>query len=71
MGGLQVKYLRLCCCICDFLYFNMQHDLVLKMLNCDLLTARVRGGGSVGKIFRIMLLQFVILFNLICNITML
>ena len=54
----------------------MQHDLVLKKLNCDLLTPRVGGGGgggvggSAGKIFATMLLYFVIQFNLICNMTM-
>ena len=54
----------------------MQHDHVLKKLNFDRLTPRVRvgggGGGGVyaGKIFATMLLHFVILFNLICNMTM-
>ena len=49
----------------------MQHDHVLKKLTFDLLirsTAWV--GGSVGKIFATILLQFMIPFNLICNITM-
>ena len=49
----------------------MQHDFVLKRLNFDLLTLRVRG-GVVGKIFGTMMLHFfVIPFNLICNMTML
>ena len=36
----------------------MQLDIVLKKLNFDLLTTRVRGGGSAGKIFAPILLKF-------------
>ena len=43
----------------------MQHDTVLKKVNFDLLTPRVR--GAVGKTFATMFLHFVILVNLICN----
>ena len=31
--GLQAKYLLPYCCICNSLYFDMQHDYVLKKLN--------------------------------------
>ena len=50
----------------------MQHDIVLKKLNFDLLTTRVRKGGGVpaGKIFATLLLHFVIPINLICSLTM-
>ena len=37
-GGMQSKYLVLCCCNCDSLKFDMQHDRVLKKWNIDLLT---------------------------------
>ena len=50
----------------------MQHDHILKKLNFDLLTPRVKGGGggggvggSAGKIFANMLLHFMIPINLI------
>ena len=38
VGGrsLRVKYSLACCCICDSLKFDMQHDHVLKKLNFDL-----------------------------------
>ena len=49
----------------------MQHKIVLKKLNFNLLTPRVMGGGGgAGKIFATMLLKFVTPFNLICNMTM-
>ena len=50
----------------------MQHDHVLKKLNFDLLTQipGSRGYSSAGKIFAPRLLQFIIPFNLICNMTM-
>ena len=52
----------------------MQYDHVLKKLNFNLLTPRVRGGGagSAGIIFATMLhvAAPVIRFNLICNMTM-
>ena len=51
----------------------MHHDHILNKTNFDLLTPSVRlgggGGGSAGKIFATMLLNFVIQFNLICNMT--
>ena len=36
-----------CCCICYSIKFDMQHDLVLKKLNFDVLTPRVRLGRWV------------------------
>ena len=53
----------------------MQHDHVLKKLNLDLLTSSLGswgGGGGVSacKISATMLLNFVIPFILICNMTM-
>ena len=48
----------------------MQQDHDLKKLNFDLLTPRVEGVGSAGKIFATMLLHFVIPFIMICNTTM-
>ena len=46
----------------------MQYDHVLKKLNFNLVTPRVRGGGggSAGIIFA----ASVIPFNLVCNMTM-
>ena len=46
--GLQAKYLLPCCCICDSLEFDMQHDIALKKLNFHLLIPRVSGGGGGG-----------------------
>ena len=37
-GCLRAKYLLPCCCIRDSLYFDMQHDCVLKKFNFDVLT---------------------------------
>ena len=66
---MRAKDLFPCCCIHDSLQFDMQHDNVLKKLTFDLLA--VSGTwGSAGKIVAIMLLYFVIPFNLICNMTM-
>ena len=51
----------------------MQYDHVLKKMNFNLLTPRRGGGGgSVGIIFATMLhvAAPVILFHLICNMTM-
>ena len=50
----------------------MQYDHVLKKLNLAFLPHPLGSweGGSVGKIFAIMLLNYVIPFNLICNMTM-
>ena len=72
---MQTKYLRPCCCNRDSLSFDMQHDIVLKKLNFDLLTAGVGGGGGddaefAGNIFATMLLHFMIPINLICNMIM-
>ena len=48
-GGMRVKYLLQCCCICDSLYIDMQHDHVLNKLTFD---HRVGGAdGSATKIF--------------------
>ena len=38
VAGLQAKYLVRCCCNCDSLKFDMQHDHILKKGNFDLLT---------------------------------
>ena len=35
--GLNICF-QVGCCICDSIYFDMQHDRVLKKLNFDLLT---------------------------------
>ena len=49
--GLLAKYLLVCCCICDSLKFDMQHDHFLKMLKFDLLTPPPgSGGGGVGGV---------------------
>ena len=52
----------------------MHHDHVLKKKNLELLTPSIRsgvgGGGVAGKIFATILLHFVILFDLMCNMTM-
>ena len=53
----------------DTLKIDMQHDHVLKKLNFDLLTPSPGLGVSACKIFAIMLLHFVIPFQLICNMT--
>ena len=46
----------------------MQHGIILKKLNVDLMTPRIKGGGGLsGEIFATMLRHFVIAFNLICN----
>ena len=36
--GSAGKYLLPCCCICDFILFDMQHDHLLKNLNFGLLS---------------------------------
>ena len=49
----------------------MQYDHFLEKLNFDLLTPFPgSGGGSAGKKNATMLLHFVIIINLVCNITM-
>ena len=78
-GGVRVlsaKYLLVCCCICDSLKFDMQHDDVLKMLKFDLLTPPPGswgevGGVSVGKKICYHVAAFIIPLNLICKMTML
>ena len=53
------KYLLPSCCIYDSLKYDMQHDQVLKQLNCDLLTLypRVLGEGvcvqNIATLFRV------------------
>ena len=69
--GLQAKCLQQFCCIHDSLQFGMQYDHDLKKLNLAFLPHPLGSwGGTAGKIFAIMLLNYVIPFNLICNMTM-
>ena len=67
-GVLQVKYLLPCSCIHDSIKFDMEHDNLLKKLSIELLTPRVV--GVCEQNIAIVLLHFVISFNLICNMTM-
>ena len=60
----MVSAQNVCCRVaafCDFLYFGMQHDHVLKKVNFDPLIPkgreRGRGRGSAGKIVATMLLH--------------
>ena len=71
-GGLRAKYLLQRCCIRDSLYFDMQHDHVLKKLNLDLLIPyrRVLGLGVCVQNICCHVAEFMIPFNLICNMTM-
>ena len=72
VGGLRPKYLLPCCCILDSLHFDMQHDHVLKILPTDPILS-VGGGGGGGLCEQNIYYQvaaFVIIFNLICNMTM-
>ena len=58
--SLRANYLLPCCCIHDFISFDMQHDHVLKKLTIDILTPYPRvleGGGSGCIIFATMLLD--------------
>ena len=53
----------------------MKHEIVLKMLNFDLLTPRVReggvgGGGVCRQNIYYHVASFMVSFNLICNMTM-
>ena len=66
--GLREKYLLPCCCFRDFLYFDKQHDHVLKKLNFDIVTQRVLVCGQ--NICYHVAAAFVILFNLIRKMTM-
>ena len=36
--SVRTEHVLACCCICDLLLFDMQHDHILKTLNFDLLT---------------------------------
>ena len=73
------KYLLTCCCIRASFKFDMQHKHVLRKLNFYLLTPSsgsggvggVGGGGvgSLGQNICYHVAAFVILFNLICSMT--
>ena len=52
------------------LIIDMQHDHVLKKLNFVLLTPTPGSGGVCGQYICYHVAAFVILFNLICNMTM-
>ena len=66
--GLRVKYLLQRCCICDSLLFDMQHDHVLSKLTFDHRARWVWRGDLRPKCLHVAV--FAILFNFICNITM-
>ena len=76
-GGMWAKYLLTCCCIRASFKFDMQHKHVLRKLNFYLLTPSpgsggvggVGGGGSLGQNICYHVAAFVILFNLICSMT--
>ena len=51
-GGLQAKYLELCCCNRDSLKLDMQHDHVLKKLNFHLLTPTPGHSGGGRELCR-------------------
>ena len=66
-GGLRVKYLLPCCCVCHSLKFDMQHDDTLKKLSFDFFTppSRVGKEGSACKMFATMWLHsWFILFDM-------
>ena len=67
---MQAKYLIPCCCNCDSLKFDTQHDHVLKKWNFDLLTPSPGSGGGLPAKYFYHVAALVILFNLICNMTM-
>ena len=46
---MRAKYLLPCCCILDSLLFDMQHEIVLKKINFDILTPRLEGGGGLRR----------------------
>ena len=50
--------------------FDMQHDNVLKKMNFNLLPHKGLGGGACGGNICYHVAAFVILFYLICNMTM-
>ena len=66
--GLRATFLLPCCCIGDS-HFDMHNDLILKKLNFDLLTPS-KGSGCLGQNICYHVAAFVIVFNLICNMTM-
>ena len=72
-GGLQAKYLLPCYCISDYLKFDMQRVHVLIKLNFDLLTPSLGSGGGGGGVCRQTIcyhvIALVILFSLICNVS--
>ena len=47
MGGLRAKYLLTCCGNSESISFDMQHGLVLKKLNFDILISRIVGGDGL------------------------
>ena len=54
----RTEYVPACCCIRDFINFDMQHDHVLKNINFDHQIRRVGGRwGSEGKKLATMLLH--------------
>ena len=68
VGDLWAKYLLPCCCICNSLQFDMQHDHFLKKkFNFDCLTPKagsVGRGGVCGQSSCYHATAFVIIFNL-------
>ena len=54
----------------DSLSFDMQHDHVLKKFNFELLTHPQWQGGGGGQNICFYVAAYVIIFNLICNMTM-
>ena len=65
---------RICACMLlyvPFLLICMKHDHVLKKLNFDLLTPRIRWGrGVLWLNICYQVAAFVVPFNLMCNMTM-
>ena len=57
MVRVRTEYMIPCCGICNSLWFNMQHDHILKKLNSELFTRPGSREGSMVKIFATMLLQ--------------
>ena len=69
-GCLLAKYLLWCCCICDSLKSDMQHDHILKKVEFWPIDPIPRVRGICGQNICYHVAAFVILFNLICNNTM-
>ena len=62
-----------CCCIRDFISFDMYHDHAMKKLNFDLLTSSPGSGGMFEGLLTRYLLQCCCIrdyLSLICNMTM-